>query len=134
MSWKLEKLSGDDNLTAVFCLTVPSDELTVTFTRQTFRKVFEGELGFTPQRTGHVLRLLNQLFPIPRKPIKFENRYSDFELKEYLESLGFFVARKISNRVDPYTAITLLEQKGYQIFGYLGDSCYRSPELNFSKN
>ena len=134
MAWNLEKLSGDDNLTSVYCLTIPAEELTVTFTRQTFRKVFEGELGFTPQRAGYVLRLLNKLYPLPRKPIKLEDRYSDFELKEYLESLGFNVARSVSSRIDPFTAITLLEQKGYQVHGRLGAYCYFSPELNFSRN
>jgi hypothetical protein len=134
MAWKLEKLSGDDNLTSVFCLTIPSEELTVTFTRQTFRKVFEGELGFTPQRTGHVLKLLNRLYPLPRKAIKLEDRYSDSELKDYLESLGFNVARSVSSRIDPFTAITLLEQKGYQVHGRLGAHYYYSPELNCSRN
>lgn len=134
MAWKIERLSGDDNLSAVFCLTIPDDKLTVTFTRRTFRKVLEGELGFTSQRAGYALRLLNKLYPLPRKPIKLEDRYSDSELKDYLESLGFNVALPVSSRIDPFTAITLLEQKGYQVHGCLGAHYYFSPELNFSRN
>lgn len=134
MAWKLEKLFDDDNASAVFRLTIPQDKFTVTFTRQTFREVFDDALGFSPQRTGHVLKLLNKFYPLLRSPIRLEDRYSAMELKEYLESLGFSVAKKISNRIDPYTAINLLENSGYQVHGFMGNHYYYSPELNFSRN
>ncbi|MCE5194374.1 MAG: hypothetical protein LLF28_02795 [Nitrospiraceae bacterium] len=71
-----------------------SDKLVAKFTRLDFRDVLEG-LDLSPQFIGHVLKMLNRLYPLPSLPVNEPQQVSDVHslgyVMEYLTVKGYRV-------------------------------------------
>jgi hypothetical protein len=136
MGFLIEKENDLDNEKATFRLYHNHDKsIDVTFTRPNMRERL-GNLGFSTNRIGYIVKLLNRLYPMPVKRPAFERRFSDKDLVNYLAERGFKVF-KVNNSLDIPTAIKILESRGYVVKGTKEletMSRYESPMGSVTKN
>ncbi len=117
MSFKLEKLSkGKKNVINRYRFICNTEGVDAIFTRDNFREVLEG-LGFSPQRIGHVVKLINKIDPLPVRPKTSPSdlaHYSESFLINYMRKKGFEIYIKIP--VSDEDIIFWLESKGFTVF------------------
>jgi hypothetical protein len=76
MGFLIEKKNDLDNEKATFRLYHNHDKsIDFAFTRANMRERL-GNLGFSTNRIGYVVKLLNRLYPMPIKRPSVERRYS----------------------------------------------------------
>jgi hypothetical protein len=92
-----------------------TDNIDITFTRDSFREVLEG-LEFSPQRIGHVVKLINKVDPLPVRPKTTPSdlaHYSETFLIDYMRKQGFNVFEKIP--ISNEDIIFWLNSKGHTV-------------------
>jgi len=129
----IEKLNNeDDNQSATFRLIDPeSNPSSIFFNRSNFRKVFES-LGYSSQRIGSVLRVLNVKFPIEHLRVRRGgvSNFSDSVLVEFLRWHGYLVCRDIPVSIEE--VIKEFERRGFMVRSMSSNACGR--EFKFSIN
>jgi len=133
MPFLIEKITPEfSNERASFCLTHSDNPLiNLEFSKKTFRFVLS-EFGFSSGTIGHVVTILNRLYPSPVVRPSEDQRYTDNQLINFLRSVGLHV--QIKEKIDVISAIKILEKRGYKIKGQLKDVFYTSPEYLVTRN
>ena len=110
----IEKCEEDqDNLSSTFKLVdTDSDGSAVFFNRSNFREVLSA-VGFSPQRVGCVLRILNSKYPIEHVNIRRGgvSAFGDSVLIDFLRQHGYSVCRNLA--VNAKEVVLELERRGY---------------------